>query len=243
MKPIMAASSATILSFGDPDSPSDRSQLYETLKAGGRKRSYGAMVAHDQAKKASAAATRPPSHNRDHVIAERKRRENLTRKFIALSAIVPGLKKMDKASVLGDAVKYMKQLQERVKSLEDQAARRAADTAVVVKKTQILSAEDCNSSCDENFEVDHVGESLPEIEVRVSEKSVLVKIHSDNRRGLLVRALSEVEKLNLTVISTSVVPFAASSLDITVMAQMEEGFSTTVKDIVKNLNSSLRELI
>ncbi|KAK9144144.1 hypothetical protein Sjap_004047 [Stephania japonica] len=52
---------------------------------------------------------KPPHASQDHIIAERKRREKLSQCFIALSAIVPNLKKMDKASVLGDAIKYMKQ--------------------------------------------------------------------------------------------------------------------------------------
>ena len=37
---------------------------------------------------------RPHSHPQDHIIAERKRREKLSQRFIALSAIVPGLKKV-----------------------------------------------------------------------------------------------------------------------------------------------------
>lgn len=36
----------------------------------------------------------PSSHPQDHVIAERKRRERLTERFIALSAMVPNLKKV-----------------------------------------------------------------------------------------------------------------------------------------------------
>lgn len=34
------------------------------------------------------------SHAKDHIMAERKRREKLSQRFIALSAIVPGLKKV-----------------------------------------------------------------------------------------------------------------------------------------------------
>ncbi|CAM8947048.1 unnamed protein product [Rhodiola kirilowii] len=60
------------------------------------------------------AATTRSSAAQDHVIAERNRREKLSQRFIALSAVVPGLKKTDKASVLAGAVKYLKKLQERV---------------------------------------------------------------------------------------------------------------------------------
>ena len=59
------------------------------------KRSYDDMAAvAEAANKASAAATRPASQNQDHILAERKRREKLSQRFIALSKIVPGLKKV-----------------------------------------------------------------------------------------------------------------------------------------------------
>jgi hypothetical protein len=37
---------------------------------------------------------RNPIQARDHVMAERKRREKLSQRFIALSSILPGLKKV-----------------------------------------------------------------------------------------------------------------------------------------------------
>ena len=37
---------------------------------------------------------RRTSHSQDHIMAERKRREKLSQRFIALSALVPGLKKV-----------------------------------------------------------------------------------------------------------------------------------------------------
>ncbi|XP_028782683.1 transcription factor bHLH19-like [Neltuma alba] len=40
----------------------------------------------------------------DHIMAERRRRQELTEKFIALSATIPGLKKIDKASILSEAI-------------------------------------------------------------------------------------------------------------------------------------------
>ncbi|XAR51426.1 hypothetical protein NMG60_11006049 [Bertholletia excelsa] len=39
-------------------------------------------------------AVRTPVQAKDHVIAERKRRERLSQRFIALSALLPGLKKV-----------------------------------------------------------------------------------------------------------------------------------------------------
>uniref|UniRef100_A0A0E0KIG4 BHLH domain-containing protein n=1 Tax=Oryza punctata TaxID=4537 RepID=A0A0E0KIG4_ORYPU len=205
------------------------------------KRTYDAMVAPDVAKvpTAAAAASRPASQNQEHILAERKRREKLSQRFIALSKIVPGLKKMDKASVLGDAIKYVKQLQDQVKGLEEEARRRPVEAAVLVKKSQLSADDDDGSSCDENFDGGEAA-GLPEIEARVSERTVLVKIHCENRKGALITALSEVETIGLTIMNTNVLPFTSSSLDITIMATAGENFSLSVKDIVKKLNQAFK---
>ncbi|XP_008785756.2 transcription factor bHLH18-like [Phoenix dactylifera] len=247
------ASSPSILSFGNPGLPRHQSDLYESfvgavktkeemeiLVPPGSKRSYGTMV--EQGPKRMNMGARPASHNQDHIIAERKRREKMGQRFIALSALLPGLKKMDKASVLGDAIEYVKQLQEKVKTLEEQNTKRTVESAVLVKKPQ-LSSEDDGSSWDENCEGLPSGESLPEIEAKMSENSVLVKIYCEKRSGVLLKALSEIEKLHLNVINASVIPFASSHLDITVVAQIDADFSMTVKDVVKKLNSAFRQFM
>ncbi|CAL4918791.1 unnamed protein product [Urochloa decumbens] len=204
------------------------------------KRSYDAMVA-DVARAPAPAATRPASQNQDHILAERKRREKLSQRFIALSKIVPGLKKMDKASVLGDAIKYVKQLQDQVKGLEDDARRRPVEAAVLVKKSQLTAEDDDGSSCDENFVGGEAGgTALPEIEARVSDRTVLVRVHCENRKGALIAALAEVERLGLTIMNTNVLPFTTSSLDITIMAMAGDDFCLSVKDIVKTLNQAFK---
>lgn len=54
----------------------------------------------------------------NHVEAERQRREKLNRRFYALRAAVPNVSKMDKASLLDDAVHYINELKSRVQELE-----------------------------------------------------------------------------------------------------------------------------
>ncbi|PPR85509.1 hypothetical protein GOBAR_AA35180 [Gossypium barbadense] len=180
-----------------------------------------------------------PLHAQDHVIAERKRREKLSQRFISLSALIPGLKKTDKASVLGDAIKYMKQLQEKVATLEEQAAKKATESVIFVKKTQIY-ADDETSSSDENFDSNQTNNKLfPEIEARVSDKDVLIRIHCEKNKGFISNIMNEVEKLHLCVWNTNVLPFGQATLDITIVAQMEAEFSMTVKDLVKSLRLAL----
>ncbi|KAJ4829943.1 hypothetical protein Tsubulata_047816 [Turnera subulata] len=176
------------------------------------------------------------SHSQDHIEAERKRREKLSQRFIALSAVIPGLKKMDKASVLGDAIKYVKQLQERVKTLEEAKRKKTIESVVLVKKSQIFTTDDEKSSCDDSK--GPVDEPLPEIEARFCDKQVLIRIHCEKRSGVVEKIVAEIEKLHLTLINNSVLTFGNSALDVTVIAQMESGFSISIKDLVKNLRSS-----
>ncbi|KAF4383661.1 hypothetical protein F8388_014161 [Cannabis sativa] len=176
------------------------------------------------------------SQTKDHILAERKRREKLSQRFIALSAIVPGLKKMDKASVLGDAIKYMKQLQERVKILEEEMRKRNMESVVFVRKFQLIADKDSNSpsySSDENYS--SFDEPLPEIEARVCDKNVLIRIHCEKKKGVMEKTIVEIEKHHLTIINTSCMTFGTSSLDLTIIAQMNMEFSLTMKDLVKNL--------
>jgi hypothetical protein len=61
---------------------------------------------------------RKPANGRDeplnHVEAERQRREKLNQRFYALRAVVPKITKMDKASLLSDAIAYIQELEARL---------------------------------------------------------------------------------------------------------------------------------
>jgi hypothetical protein len=48
------------------------------------------------------------------VEAERQRREKLNQRFYALRAVVPKISKMDKASLLSDAIAYIQELEDRL---------------------------------------------------------------------------------------------------------------------------------
>ncbi|XP_021814813.1 transcription factor bHLH3 [Prunus avium] len=65
---------------------------------------------------------RKPANGREeplnHVEAERQRREKLNQRFYALRAVVPNISKMDKASLLGDAITYITDLQMKIRVME-----------------------------------------------------------------------------------------------------------------------------
>jgi hypothetical protein len=139
---------------------------------------------------------------------------------------------MDKASVLGDAIKYLKQMQEKVKTLEEQTRKKNIESVVFVRKSQLLVDGD-NSTSNENLSSDPLDEHLPEIEARFCDKNVLIRIHCEKRKGVLEKSVTEIEKLHLTVINSSVMTFGSSALDITIIAQVILHFQTTKKSLQK----------
>ncbi|XP_073023166.1 transcription factor bHLH18-like [Primulina eburnea] len=198
-----------------------------------------------QGAKRISSNTRVLTQAQDHILAERRRREKLSQRFIALSALVPGLKKMDKASVLGDAIKYMKQLQEKVKFLEDKDKKKPSESVVYVKKyVHYTNRTDEDSTSDERFSSGPmISESLPEIKVRFCDKDVLISIHCEKRKGLLEKTVAEIEKLHLSVVSSSLISFGDSALDVTILAQKDEEFTMTMKELVNNLCSAVQTFL
>lgn len=85
-----SASSPSILSFGVPEN--------FAIEQYGSKRDFETMF-RQQASNCGASVVKKPSYsNKEHIIAERKRREKLNERFISLAAIVPGLKKVHSIS-------------------------------------------------------------------------------------------------------------------------------------------------
>ncbi|GMH21752.1 hypothetical protein Nepgr_023594 [Nepenthes gracilis] len=121
---------------------------------------------------------RKPANGRDeplnHVEAERQRREKLNQRFCALRAIVPNISKMDKASLLGDAVSYINELENRIKELEAEREKIG------------IALRDSSS-----FE-----DQAPEIEVQANHDEVIVRVISPlvtHPAGRIIRALKEAE--------------------------------------------------
>ncbi|KAL3641490.1 hypothetical protein CASFOL_016458 [Castilleja foliolosa] len=166
---------------------------------------------------------------RDHVLAERRRRQNLGQLFISLSKVVPGLKKLDKASLLEDAIKHLKALQERVSVLE---------------KEKSISTDEYDdhhyTSDDHHKEIISklISSTADEIKVRISGKHVLIKINCKKQNGLMSRVPRQLEEIHLSVVDIRIMPFGGEThLVITVLAEMKSEFRGTVKNIVEQLQT------
>ncbi|RLN17358.1 transcription factor bHLH18-like [Panicum miliaceum] len=202
--------------------------------------------------KISASSSSAP-YSQDHIIAERKRREKINQRFIELSTVIPGLKKMDKATILSDATRYVRELQEKLRALQQDGGGgggRGMESAVLAsKKPRIAAPDDDEDGGAHPYAAGGPAattgnnNALPEIEVRISEgDAVMVRIHCRDAKGVVVRLLAEVEGLHLSITHTNVVQFFSSVLIVNVMAKVEQGFNSTADDIVGRLNAALHAL-
>ncbi|XP_021735821.1 transcription factor bHLH18-like [Chenopodium quinoa] len=193
---------------------------------------------------------RQPSQVQDHIIAERKRRELLSQMFISLSAILPGLKKIDKTSILGEAIKHLKELQEKVKVLESEVAKRTVESVVLFKGiandnvSSSSTVEDyggngSSGSSDDDGGNNNSSDSFLEIEVKVLEKTILLRVYCEKRKEILAKLFAEVDKHHLVITNFSVIPFENLALNITIVAQMERGFNKNVREFATTLRNAL----
>ncbi|XP_014508404.1 transcription factor bHLH18 [Vigna radiata var. radiata] len=205
-----------------------------------------------QESKKTGSSTRSSHHTQDHIIAERMRREKISQQFIALSSLIPDLKKMDKVSVLVEAIRYVKELKEKVKVMEGQRKRKSHEPVTCGKKSQVCAAADEDVS-DTSSNSDEFGNSddpssktnllLPEVEARVSKKNVLIRILCEKEKAVLANIFREIEKLHLSVINSSALSFGSSVLDATIVAEMEDEFNMSVKELAGNLRVGLMQFM
>ncbi|KAI9107581.1 hypothetical protein K1719_021618 [Acacia pycnantha] len=190
---------------------------------------------HLKTNKQGTKRTRNSSETLDHVMVERKRRQELTEKFIALSATIPGLKKIDKASILSEAIIHVKQLQERVKELEEQNKKMTNSTV----KSSLLSKMKKKKKKMKKKASLFINEVLPEVEARVLHREVLIRIHCENQKGIILNFLAQLHSLHFSIIAHSALPFGNSILDITIIAKGDEEHNMPVEELVKKLRMTL----
>ncbi|KAL6982116.1 Transcription factor mtb1 [Sarracenia purpurea var. burkii] len=127
---------------------------------------------------------RKPANGREeplnHVEAERQRREKLNQRFYALRAVVPNISKMDKASLLGDAIAYITELQKKLRDMESERGS--------------LALEANPNSENQN--------PVPDIEIRRTRDEVIVRVSCSLDTHPVSRVIKAFQEAEITVVDS-----------------------------------------
>jgi transcription factor MYC2 len=157
---------------------------------------------------------RKPANGREeplnHVEAERQRREKLNQKFYALRAVVPNVSKMDKASLLGDAILYIKELKSKVENT--QCDKEELRNQLEALKKELLSKDSRQSSSSAISLPDDMKMSIGvhshiadlDVDVKVIGWDAMIRIQCNKKNHPAARLMAVFKELDFEVNHASV---------------------------------------
>ncbi|RRT38272.1 hypothetical protein B296_00057474 [Ensete ventricosum] len=152
---------------------------------------------------------RKPANGREeplnHVEAERQRREKLNQRFYALRAVVPNVSKMDKASLLADAVTYIEELRSNLQALEAEGEELQAQVEALEKQRDSGPARRSPTAQHEQMVNDRGSRCHGvEMEVKILGMEAMVRIQCERRNHPAARLMIALQELGVEVHYASV---------------------------------------
>ncbi|OIW02281.1 hypothetical protein TanjilG_11175 [Lupinus angustifolius] len=131
----------------------------------------------------------------NHVHAERQRRKKLNHRFYALRAVVPNVSRMDKASLLSDAVAYINELKTMIEDLKKDHCSN--------KKSKAEKMENNIATTTNSTVVDQTGPNNNnfglEVDVKMVGNDAIVRVQSENVNHPGARIMGLFRDLNFQV--------------------------------------------
>ncbi|XP_030533813.2 transcription factor MYC2-like [Rhodamnia argentea] len=154
---------------------------------------------------------RKPANGREeplnHVEAERQRREKLNQRFYALRAVVPNVSKMDKASLLGDAISYIKELNSKLQSTESDKENLQKQLEALKKELTSKDSRSALPQSDKELTIsNNHGAKLIEldVDVKIIGWDVMIRIQSSKKNHPAAKLMQALMELDLDVHHASV---------------------------------------
>ncbi|XVF53169.1 hypothetical protein PTKIN_Ptkin05aG0078800 [Pterospermum kingtungense] len=136
----------------------------------------------------------------NHVEAERQRRERLNRRFYALRSVVPNVSKMDKASLLSDAVSYIKELKSKIGELETKIQVQSQKS-----KLNAIFDNQCTTSTVNNTRLpSNYGPKTMEVDVKIVGSEAMIRAQCPDVNYPAARLMDALRDLELHVHHASV---------------------------------------
>ncbi|KAG6428495.1 hypothetical protein SASPL_112747 [Salvia splendens] len=173
-----------------------------------------------------------------NIVSERNRRKKLNERLYALRAVVPNISKMDKASIIKDAIEYIESLnneerriQAEIQELESggapafysdhQAESTAYSASQPIKRSRTMDNyyDSCVSSTSApssaSYPMPPSSSPIDLLELRVSsmkEKTIVVSLTCSKGPDTMVKLCDIFESLNLRIITANITAFSGRLL-------------------------------
>nr|WAK86050.1 transcription factor bHLH4 [Nothapodytes nimmoniana] len=208
----------------DSDEPVENSKMDDNANTGGNNSNANSTftVGDQKGKKKGLPAK--------NLMAERRRRKKLNDRLYMLRSVVPNISKMDRASILGDAIEYLKELLQRINDLHNELEA-TPPGSLVPPTTSFHPLTPTAHNFPYRIKEELCSSSLPSpknqparVEVRVKEgRAVNIHMFCGRRPGLLLSTIRALDNLGLDIQQAVISCFNGFTLDVFRAGQCSEG--------------------
>ncbi|MCO5614215.1 hypothetical protein L7F22_068495 [Adiantum nelumboides] len=169
----------------------------------------------------SGSQPRPRSTTSKNLVSERRRRHRLNEKLYSLRALVPNISKMDKASIVGDAIDYVRELQKQVEDMEVDIVKLEAqkkDTAKGSPQQQEHNGIHHRGASRRIKEPPKPIHQILELDVtQMEEKVFQFRIHCKKTPGIVLQLARALEALDIHIVNGSLTSINDHILNVLVI--------------------------